>query len=563
MIIATVLYAAMQTIITLLFSGALWIAEKILNASITVFSEGQNIIQNFINLLPFPESLNVSGIIFGIADALLILIFLTSLIKSYSAAFIGESQPNGAQVAFRCSITLILSKLIFGSNVFGFNGLLGYIGEWFGTILASISPSISYSAFQGTSFGVDLDVATYIGQLVLAGALMASVVGAAITYLERILSFAVSIIFGPIFITLYSSSETADTAKQWIMGVFTQFGAILLSLILWVLFLNKVSSFPTVITDSGSYIFDLAVAIVLLNLMKNSEKIFNSIGLKTMPNTDSARSVIAGMGALGAGLMLTRTASSFINRGYSSKAVVGGNRETGRANLFENGNLSNEAGGNTASKMWQYSKSWNPFVGSRSTLAFSDRQNDAISSINSVMNQTEIGQELKGISSGNINEAIHGSSTGLGFNFESQNIIKAASNQTEGLVADATYIKENGEVDALGKYFMPITNYSQNTMVAGTDVDLGDSNNWILTGESQIIDNAGNRAYQIKMPEPINITNDASYQPLDFRNVQSVNNDYQNIFTTEPLSTTKQVKKESIYVPSEEIANEFFKGDKS
>ena len=75
MVIATVLYAAMQTIITLLFSGALWISQKILDSSITVFSEGDNIIQNFINLLPFPETLNISGIIFGIADALLIFIF--------------------------------------------------------------------------------------------------------------------------------------------------------------------------------------------------------------------------------------------------------------------------------------------------------------------------------------------------------------------------------------------------------------------------------------------------------------------------------------------------------
>ena len=50
MVIATVLYAAMQTIITLLFSGALWISQKILDSSITVFSEGDNIIQNFINL---------------------------------------------------------------------------------------------------------------------------------------------------------------------------------------------------------------------------------------------------------------------------------------------------------------------------------------------------------------------------------------------------------------------------------------------------------------------------------------------------------------------------------
>ena len=560
MIIATVLYAAMQTIITLLFSGALWIAEKILNASITTFSEGDNIIQNFINLLPFPETLNVSGIVFGIADALLILIFITSLIKSYSAVFMGENQPNAAQVALRCSITLLLSKLIFGSNVFGFNGLLSYVGEWFGTILSNVSPSITYSSFQGVSFGVDLDVATYIGQLVLAGALMASVVGAAITYLERILSFAVSIIFGPIFITLYANNNIADTAKQWIIGVFTQFGAILLSLILWVLFLNKVSAFPTVITDSGTYIFDLAVAIVLLNLMKNSEKIFNAIGLKTMPNTDSARSVMAGLGALGAGLMLTRTASTLIGRGHSSRAVVGGTRETGRSNLFENGNLSNNASGNTASKAWQYSKSWNPFMGSNSTLGVSDKQNDAINSINAAMGNAEVGQQLEGITSGSVNEAIRGSSTGVGFNFESKNIIKASTNEANGLVGDAVYINANGDVDALGKYFMPVDNYSPSEMVVGTTVDMADGNNWVLTGESQIIDGAGNRAYQIKSSDPI-ISEDTSSQMIDFKTIQANASDYKNIFTTEPLPQ-KQVKNESIYAPSDDIAKEFKKQNK-
>ena len=113
MVIATVLYAAMQTIITLLFSGALWISQKILDSSITIFSEGDNIIQNFINILPFPETLNISGIIFGIADALLILIFAVTMIKSYSSAFTGESSPNALQFVFRCRLTLLLSKLIF------------------------------------------------------------------------------------------------------------------------------------------------------------------------------------------------------------------------------------------------------------------------------------------------------------------------------------------------------------------------------------------------------------------------------------------------------------------
>ena len=561
MVIATVLYAAMQTIITLLFSGALWISQKILDSSITVFSEGDNIIQNFINLLPFPETLNISGIIFGIADALLILIFAVTMIKSYTSAFTGESSSNALQIIMRCTITLLLSKLIFGSNVLGFNGLLGYFGQWFGTVLSNVSPSISTETLAGVSFGVDLDVATYIGQLVLAGALMASVIGAAISYLERILSFAVSVIFGPIFITLNASSETSDTCKQWILSLFTQFAAILLSLVMWSLFMNKVNSLPRIITDSGTYIFDLAVAIVLLNLMKNSEKIFSAFGLRTMPNTDSARSILAGFGALGAGLMLTRTASTFIGRGHSSGAVAGSVRETGRDNLFENGNLSS-ADNSVGAKSWAYAKSWNPLIGNKSTRGLSASQNKAIDAINVSMKDAEVGSSLQNISSATVNEAIRGIDGAQGFNYESSELIKANVGQVEGIVGDATYINRNGEVDAIGKYFMPTANYDSSSMVAGTSVEMGDDKSWVLTGESQIIDNSGSRAYQIKAPEPMNVHVESISENIKFE-PSSAGAQYDNIFSNDlPKQEPKAIEKESIFAPSDEIAKQFASGNK-
>jgi len=561
MVIATVLYAAMQTIITLLFSGALWISQKILDSSITIFSEGDNIIQNFINILPFPETLNISGIIFGIADALLILIFAVTMIKSYSSAFTGDSSPNALQIVFRCTITLLLSKLIFGSSLLGFNGLLGYVGEWFGTILANVSPSISSEVLSGVSFGVDLDVATYIGQLVLAAGLMASVIGAAISYLERILSFAVSVIFGPIFITLNASSETSETCKNWIFSLFTQFGAILLSLVMWSLFMNKVNSLPRIITDSGTYIFDLAVCIVLLNLMKNSEKIFNSFGLRTLPNMDSARSVLAGFGALGAGLMLTRTASTFIGRGHSSFAASGSVRDTGRNTLFENGNLSNADSNNVGGKAWAYSKSLNPLIGDRSTRGLSVKQNNAIDKINSSMANTEVGKSLD-VNSATANEAIRGIDAAQGFNYESGNFIKAAVNDTQGFVGDATYVNSNGEVESIGKYFMPTANYEPSQMVAGTTVNMGDDKSWVLTGESQIIDNSGSRAYQIEAPKPMDVHIESVSENVRFE-PSNASVSYDNIFSNDlPKQEPKAIEKESIFAPSDEIAKQFARGNK-
>ena len=190
----------------------------------------------------------------------------------------------------------------------------------------------------------------------------------------------------------------------------------------------------------------------------------------------------------------------------------------------------------------------------------SDKQNDAINSINAAMGNAEVGQQLEGITSGSVNEAIRGSSTGVGFNFESKNIIKASTNEANGLVGDAVYINANGDVDALGKYFMPVDNYSPSEMVVGTTVDMADGNNWVLTGESQIIDGAGNRAYQIKSPDPI-ISDDTSSQTIDFKTIQANASDYKNIFTTEPLPQ-KQVKNESIYAPSDDIAKEFKKQNK-
>ena len=141
--------------------------------------------------------------------------------------------------------------------------------------------------------------------------LIISVFGAALTYLERVLSLAVSVIIGPVAVAMYVNPDTADTAKQWALSILTQFLAVFISLAMWTAFLNQLSAAfaydKPLLSDSGGEIFAFAVAIAILSLVKNSEKILNTFGLRTMTLGDSARMVMGGISTIaGAAMMASR-----------------------------------------------------------------------------------------------------------------------------------------------------------------------------------------------------------------------------------------------------------------
>ena len=133
-----------------------------------------------------------------------------------------------------------------------------------------------------------------IAGIVLSFTLFTSILGAGLIIIERYLSLAITMVFGPIFISLGVSDSTASSTKSWIQTVLVQFGAVLLSwfaLFMFLRYYNEHILIPLSQSKSISKVFDYAMCIALLQIIKNSEKYFNALGLRTITNKDSAGAV--------------------------------------------------------------------------------------------------------------------------------------------------------------------------------------------------------------------------------------------------------------------------------
>lgn len=326
-----VFYALLESIIELLATGAVWVADRILDSSIAVFRANENIFETFINLIPFTQELHVMGIIKGIAYGILVLIVVVTGIKSIAMPISGE-QTSPTKTLLRVAVTVVLIPLIFGVGYGGRNagstyvidlggGLLGLLGKWFGTILSYLGDVTSSTPIANPLGGAlnGIDVAGYLGAVIILASIMTGVIGAAVTYVERIISLALYVIIGPICVTLNATNETSDTFKNWIIGLFTQFMAIFLSLIMWSAFKAEFSGAMshglfTATVQGRNGLLELAISLTLLNLMKNSEKILNALGIKTMVNADNARSITGGIATLGSMAMLAFQGTNAWNR---------------------------------------------------------------------------------------------------------------------------------------------------------------------------------------------------------------------------------------------------------
>ena len=117
-VIVLALYALLETVISLLFSAALWISSAIMDASVTVFSAGQNIIQTFVNFLlsagegDLAGSFPIGNIVDGIAYGLLGLLLISSVVKSFSGQLTGEDSSDPWQVVLDVIIAVFLKNLM-------------------------------------------------------------------------------------------------------------------------------------------------------------------------------------------------------------------------------------------------------------------------------------------------------------------------------------------------------------------------------------------------------------------------------------------------------------------
>lgn len=356
-IISVVVYALLGTFINMLIKGSANIAANILSFVLDKL-EG-NTLNSIVSLVKFP--IDIGPVIRVIAFGMIGIILVSGIIKSLTANITGAKTESPWQIGFNCFVAVLLILLFFGTgkeqllegtkdaanNTYVYSvisdGFLSQISKVFHLILNEIIPVVktadSTAASGIASINLQIPPTDYIGLLILSAGLFGSIIGGAISILERFVQLAVFYIIGPVALALYAGSDTRSSAKQWIFGFVTQYAAICISLIMWAAAMQSLDGFLDIEMQNASITSKLgvgAMTIVLFSIAGNSEELLNVIGFKTMSPMDAARTVQNGVSdALRAKSMVSGAAKPFMKPTEDfAKGLLGTKGESG---AMENG----------------------------------------------------------------------------------------------------------------------------------------------------------------------------------------------------------------------------------
>ena len=253
------------------------------------------------------SSINIGFAIIWFAVALTFLFTLSSVIESNLDGLQGKAAEHPLAIVVRGIFTLLFIFVIFGvpvenGNWFMKNGLLYEIGNSWSALLSYMTDS-----FKGFADNVVphvslslLNTAQQLIILVFEFSLFKGVLEAGVVYVERWLSFALYILFGPVAVSCYASKKMNATFGQWLVGIISQFVTIFATIFGLRLFLLSLENLWSlnIAGISSQTLLDYAIALACLSFVKNSEKIVNALGFKTIANGDTARMVSRGAMAM-------------------------------------------------------------------------------------------------------------------------------------------------------------------------------------------------------------------------------------------------------------------------
>lgn len=517
-----VLYGILTAVISLLINASMSISEAIMSESLTCFSEGENILLRFAQYLPFNgESMTVSlsSVIDAFSYGLMLLILVISIIRYIQSPLTGDKADPPWTVVARMAVAVFLKSLIFGTGLsftgWAEDGLLGEIGKVMGTVLSSLT--FSREKFQLIDASMlDIHQQYYIAAVILSASLITAVILAGVSYIERVLTFALSVLIGPIAVTLYAFRDTAHIAKEWILSIFVQFGAIFVQLLMWGAFYNQMATLSKDWTEAftlgnnADTVFKLAVAVGILSLVKNSEKIFCIFGIHTMPSTESAQMVAGGIGSVWRNAMLATQTIPAIQKGAASVAkgsvpAMGGKQRTpnGITNISDfKGDMGVSSVKNAPSKVAR-GLMGDFGIGSMGSAKNQSKAAKAVgNAIKGAKNGERIqsltvgGKEISGVEalntaiSGNPSDLFCADKTGTAA-IKKAGAILPDHSKISGAVCDY-YNPDNGKS---GKMFVPTEKMDQ-TIPSGTRLDMGGGNIGII-GQGYSITGSGNRGYEV------------------------------------------------------------------
>ena len=327
-LIAAAIYALLPTVISLLTMSAVTAMKAIIEKRLFIINENViDILEDYFGSGSYlgRAGIDVGGIIYGVGFSIIIVSALLSVISSFIKGMQGEASENPFNILIRAIATVFLEIMIFGvsgNRWFG-TGLLSQFGNMMSAVIGYITPQADKLMSSVKAFNINIATpADQIVIVVMSFALFKSTISAGIVFVERWLTFAMTLLLGPVFVGMNASRQTADTFKNWIMSVLSQALTIVISfaiLIFYVFSMGDLSGFQ--FFTLGDVLFKYAFTLALLSLYKNSEKLMNAVGIRTVANSDTLRDYGKGLMAMGrlwreTGGMLTMS----LGREYGRKA---------------------------------------------------------------------------------------------------------------------------------------------------------------------------------------------------------------------------------------------------
>ena len=310
---STVIGFAIGYILLFFINGVLaaattWSQTLMKEVTTTVFSS--NMVNNVINLLPYTYVKIIPNIVYAIAWGIIGISLITTIIKSMTSNLTGEKSLNPIQIVGRVIVSALLFLLFFGKlgfidvtilnkvSLHNYSSLLGFIGNIFSQIMQPIIDMNNSNSF--TLSEIHLTASLNVGYMfvyaVLSIGIFYNVFTATIAYLERLITFALYILLGPICCAMYVNPDTEHITKRWIKGIFTSLLVIFISTIMWGIFLSQMINLiefnpQNIVKD----IINIVLAMVFLDFVSDSEKLLNQMGFSTIINSDAARMFMQGI----------------------------------------------------------------------------------------------------------------------------------------------------------------------------------------------------------------------------------------------------------------------------
>ena len=305
-LIAAAIYALLPTVISLLTMSSVTAMKAIIDKRLFIING------NVIDILESVfgsgsylgrAGIDIGGVIYGVGFSIIIVSSLLAIISSFIKGMQGEASENPFNVLARAIATVFLEIIIFGvpgNRWFG-TGLLSQFGNMMSAVIGYITPQADKLMSSVKAFNINIaPPADQIVIVVMSFALFKSTISAGIVFVERWLSFAMTLLLGPVFVGMNASRQTSDTFKNWIMSIFSQALTIIISfaiLIFYVFSMGDLSGFQ--FFTLGDVLFKYAFTLALLSLYKNSEKLMNAVGIRTIANSDTLRDYGKGLMAMG------------------------------------------------------------------------------------------------------------------------------------------------------------------------------------------------------------------------------------------------------------------------